>query len=90
MSQKHHLRDLALSETGFVFDPYTGATFTTNATGRCVLEALREDLSRAEIAERLRTRFAPSADGPGDLDNDISEFIHLLRQHGVVPDTFTV
>ena len=39
-------------------------------------------------AERLRTRFAPSADGPGDLDNDISEFIHLLRQHGVVPDTF--
>ena len=82
MSQEHHLRDLALSETGFVFDPYTGATFTTNATGRCVLEALREGLDRPAIAERLRSRFDLSAN-PGDLDNDISEFVQLLRQHGV-------
>ena len=33
MSSATHLKDLALSDTGFVFDPYTGATFTTNATG---------------------------------------------------------
>src|SRR5205085_12462462 len=39
MSVQRHLKDLAISETGFVFDPYTGATFTTNATGHCVLVA---------------------------------------------------
>lgn len=87
MSTKHHLRDLALSETGFVFDPYTGATFTTNPTGRCVLEGLREGLSRADIAARLRERFAVQQD---DLENDVVEFVSLLRQQGVVPEGFTV
>ncbi len=87
MSTKQHLRDLALSETGFVFDPYTGATFTTNATGHCVLLALREGLSRAEIAARMRERFAVEHE---ELENDVAEFVSVLRQHGVVPDDFTV
>jgi hypothetical protein len=36
------LSNLALSPTGFVFDPRTGATYTVNPTGRAVLEALRD------------------------------------------------
>lgn len=87
MSQKMHLRDLAISETGFVFDPYTGATFTTNATGHCVLLALRDGLSRPEICDRLRERFEVHG---SDLDADVGEFVQLLRQHGVVPESFTL
>ncbi len=82
-----HLKDLALSETGFVFDPYTGATFTTNATGQAILAALREGLSRPEIAVRLRERFTVHTQ---DLESDIGEFIQLLRQHGIVPAEFSI
>ncbi len=40
-----HLKQLAVSENGFVFDPYTGHTFTLNATGIAVLaEWLLADL----------------------------------------------
>lgn len=85
---KHHLRDLALSDTGFVFDPYTGATFTTNPTGQCVLQALREGLGRADIAARLRERFA--LQGDHDVEGDLVEFVQLLRQHGVLPSSFSL
>ncbi len=84
MSSATHLKDLALSDTGFVFDPYTGATFTTNATGLAILHALREGLSRSAIIERIRERF----DVHGDVDSDLTEFYQLLRQHGVVPPNF--
>ncbi|MBL9044235.1 MAG: HPr-rel-A system PqqD family peptide chaperone [Myxococcales bacterium] len=85
MSSGTHLKDLALSDTGFVFDPYTGATFTTNATGLLILHALREGLSRPAIVEKLRDRF----DVHGDVETDVNEFFALLRQHGVVPPNFT-
>lgn len=85
MRTTQHLKDLAISETGFVFDPYTGATFTTNAAGHCILLALREGLPRAAICDRLRERFVI---GSQDLDGDLGEFVQLLRQSGVVDEGF--
>jgi PqqD family protein of HPr-rel-A system len=75
------LRELAISETGFVFDPYTGATFTVNAAGKVILEALRAGAGREAIAEALRGRFDVHGE---DLERDVDEFFHLLRQHGLV------
>jgi hypothetical protein len=75
------IADLALSDTGFAFDPYSGATFTLNATGVCVLTAMKEGLAPAAVEERLRTRF----DACGvDVARDVSDFVALLRQHGIV------
>jgi PqqD family protein of HPr-rel-A system len=77
------LRDLALSDTGFVFDPYSGATFTVNATGLCVLSALKDGLSRDAVRARLSERFDVRG---GDPSRDVDEFIDTLRQHGLVPE----
>jgi hypothetical protein len=35
-----HLVDLAVSESGFVFDPWSGSTFTVNSTGLVLLAGL--------------------------------------------------
>lgn len=81
MSATTALRELALSDTGFVFDPTSGATFTVNAAGLCVLRAMKEGLSRPAIAAQLRERFEVRG---GDVERDIDEFAALLRQHGLV------
>jgi PqqD family protein of HPr-rel-A system len=81
VSASCQLKDLALSDTGFVFDPSSGATFTVNATGLCVLRAMKDGLSQAEIGARLRERFDVRA---GDPARDVGDFVELLRQHGVV------
>lgn len=83
MSASQHLKDLAISETGFVFDPYTGATFTTNATGQCIIAALREGLPVEAIAKRLRDQFDVQT---LNLEGDIADFLALLRQHGILSE----
>jgi len=87
MEKSGTLSDLAISDTGFVFDPSAGGTYSVNPTGLCVLRALKEGLSRTEITRRLADRF----EGPTqDLARDVDEFIHLLRQNNLVPPQFTL
>ena len=85
MTQLSKLETLAVSETGFVFEPTTGATFTLNAPGLAVLRALREGLGREEIVGRLREHF----EGVGNTaSDDIAAFIQMLRQHNLIQSEF--
>ena len=81
-SINQRLRDLAVSETGFVFDPYSGATFSLNASALCLLRGLKEGLERQELIERLEELFDVT---DADLSRDIDEFLELLRYNGVLP-----
>lgn len=87
MSYTSRLRDLAISETGFLFDPMSGATFTVNPTGACILRALRDGCDRGEIVDRLRSTFEV---GRADLESDLGDFVRLLVQSGILPHDFTL
>ena len=87
MSNKNLLADLAVSDTGIVFDPFTGTTFTVNPTGLCLLHAFKEGMGRKEAVSRIEEKFdTKGANVPRELD----EFVQLLRQNGVVPSDFSV
>jgi hypothetical protein len=81
MSNSRTLADLAISDSGFVFDPLAGTTYSVNSTGLCVLQSLKEGLDPDAIARRLGERF----EGPTqDLSRDVEEFVRLLRQHNLI------
>lgn len=82
------LADLALSETGFVFDPYTGATFSANAAGLAILHQLKAGASRADIVSHLEREFEIHAGA--DLQRDLDEFLHLLEQNDLLPRSFSL
>jgi PqqD family protein of HPr-rel-A system len=76
------LRDLAISDTGFVFDPVTGYTFTVNETALAVLRALKGGQPPDAIATGLEASFEVE---PGeDLARDVDEFVARLREQGLV------
>jgi PqqD family protein of HPr-rel-A system len=79
---QHALRELAISDSGFVFDPRSGATFTLNATGLAIVLALREGLAAPAVAERLRSEFAET---DAELEAHVTEFVRALEDCGVVP-----
>jgi PqqD family protein of HPr-rel-A system len=85
MSDAHVLKNLAISETGFVFDPRSGATYTLNPTGLAVVAALREGASLDDSIDRLRASFQEVDD---DVRNDVIDFLQVLRQHGLLPPDF--
>ncbi len=72
------LRGLAVSETGFIFDPGTGLTYQVNVTGRFVLQQLQAGLSIVQVEEALQEAF--DVDG-SDLKRDIVEFVHMLKEN---------
>jgi hypothetical protein len=83
MDQMQRLRDVAISDSGFLFDPYTGLTFSVNATGRFILEKLKSGLDAEAIPEALRQGFElTEGDDPG---RDVREFLLLLRENGILP-----
>lgn len=79
----NRLRELAVSDTGFVFDPYSGFTFSVNSTGRFILEQLKKGLEVDAVVELTRAAFdAQPSDDPA---RDVREFVLMLRENGLLP-----
>ncbi|MBI4957656.1 MAG: HPr-rel-A system PqqD family peptide chaperone [Myxococcales bacterium] len=81
-SDSSRLRQLAVSESGFVFDPLTGHTFTVNAAGLAVLAGLKAGLDVDAIAVGLGASF--EVEGGEDVRRDVDDFVLRLREHGLV------
>lgn len=76
------LENLALSESGFLFDALTGATYTLSPTGAVVLKALIDgadvDTAVTELARRCEI-------DRGMVARDVSLFVAHLVELGLVP-----
>lgn len=72
------LKQLAISETGFVFDPQTGQSFTVNSTGQLVLGCLKENDKLEDAAKQL----ALACDVPLELSlPSVEAFVMQLSRY---------
>lgn len=76
------LRELAVSDAGFVFDPVTGHTFNVNQTALAVLRALKEGHAPEAVVASVRDGF--ELEPEDDVQRDVDEFIARLRDQGLV------
>jgi len=76
------LKQLAINDSGFVFDPLSGHTFTVNATGAFVVSSLKQGLGLDEIVAQLRGSF--ELDGSEDVVRDVEDFFARLTEHGLL------
>jgi PqqD family protein of HPr-rel-A system len=74
------LKQLALNEEGFVFDPTTGDSFMLNETGLFILERLREEKSDEEIQDSLVDTFEVTVE---EAERDFSDFQSRLKAIGL-------
>jgi hypothetical protein len=77
------LKALAVSDSGFVFDPRTGHSYSLNRTGLALLRAMQEGLVPVAISARLGDLF----EDVGRVDDDVDAFITALRDFGLLPPT---
>lgn len=70
------LHRLALNDSGFVFDPVTGNSFSVNATGLAVIRALLRDEQLEGIVESLTRDFEVD---PVTAEREVLEFSAALR-----------
>ena len=79
------LSNLAISPSGFVFDPRSGATFTVNATGRQLLEGIRDGMGLSALVSLMEE--AANTQG-ADLRRDILEYARGLQEEGLLDANF--
>ncbi len=71
------MRRLAISESGFVFDPVSGHSLIANDTGRTVLRLLQQGIHLEQVLDSLEQEYEAS---PQELERDVLEFIGTLRE----------
>jgi hypothetical protein len=75
------LSTLAISDSGFIFDPTTGHSFTTNSVGIAILELLKQGMENQEIIDELSDEYEVSEN---ELEIDVMDFIHNLKNFYLV------
>ena len=75
--QTDTLRRLATSDTGFVFDPVTGDSFSANAPALAILRHAQADRDPRAIATALALEFDVTET---TAERDILEFAGVLRR----------
>ena len=76
-------RNIAISESGFVFDPTAGESYSLNEQGIEIINMLRENKTNEEIASYMTDNYEVEA---GDFEKYYFDFIGMLKQFKLVED----
>ena len=74
-------RDIAISESGLIFNPITGSSFTTNPIGCEIIKMLKAKATLPDIQKYILTVYDVSAD---EFQRDFEDFVNCLRTHELV------
>ena len=77
-------KNIAVSETGFVFNPTTGDSYSINKVGQEILAYIREDKSPAEIRSLMTSIY--DIDPPG-FEKYFYDFISMLKQFELLDES---
>jgi PqqD family protein of HPr-rel-A system len=74
-------KNIATSEEGFVFNPGTGDSFTTNGTGNDILSLLKEGKSQTEIIESICKKYDTDEH---QFEKDLDDFLSQLKDSSIL------
>lgn len=76
-------KNIAISETGFVFNPLTGDSFSTNAVGQEVLKKLQNGSNHKDLVNHIENLFSIDK---AILEKDINDFLMTLKSYQILMD----
>ncbi len=74
------LRNLAISDAGFVFDPATGNTYLLNDTGVLILNLMKKGSQKADIVRGILSEFETTE---SEAERDVSDFLIQMKELGL-------
>ena len=76
-------KNIALSDTGFVFDPSTGDSFSTNPIGLEIIKMLKDGKSIQEIKTSIVKDYMVDE---ASIEKDYYDFVNLLGKLKLTED----
>jgi len=75
------LQNLAMNDNGFIFDPNTGYSYTSNETGLYILKLMSMGKTKAEIRAEIMAEYDVSED---NFDSDYEHYLLMLEALSLV------
>ena len=75
------LKTIAISDSGFIFDPSTGDSFNSNSTGIEIITLLKDDKDFNEIMDLLIEQYEVSED---ELESDLRDYMQNLKSYHLI------
>ena len=76
-------RNIAISESGFLFDPTGGESYSLNEQGLEIINLLKEKKSIEEIAVFMTDNYDIASD---DFEKYYFDFLGMLKQYKLLED----
>jgi hypothetical protein len=74
-------KNIATSGEGFIFNPGTGDSFTTNEIGTEIITLLKEDKSIEEITQLMSEKYDVDA---SQFEKDLDDFAAQLKDYAIL------
>jgi hypothetical protein len=74
-------KNIATNEFGFIFNPATGDSFSSNATAAEVIRLMKENKSLPEIKEFMFDKYEVEKN---TLEKDLEDFVSMLKQNNLL------
>ena len=74
-------RNIATNEFGFIFNPATGDSFSSNAIAAEIIQMMKDNLSVIDIKKSLLEKYDVDR---ATVEKDMDEFMALLKENNLL------
>lgn len=74
-------KNIATNELGFVFNPATGDSYSTNPVAAAIIQWMKEGKSMAEIKKKL---FEMYDTDKATIEKDLDDFVNTLKGNNLL------
>jgi len=76
-------KNIAISDSGFLFNPSSGDSYSLNPVGQEILKLLKDDKSDEEVVEYILKNYMTDKDA---VEKDLYDFKHMLENFKLSED----
>ncbi|MCB0536816.1 MAG: PqqD family protein [Bacteroidetes bacterium] len=79
----HINKNIAISESGFIFNPATGDSFSANSIGQDIIRLLQSEKSIEVVIQSVHEKYSIDK---STLEKDMSDFLYILKTYQIIKD----
>ncbi len=76
-------KNIAISDSGFLFNPSTGDSYSLNPVGQEILKLLKEGKNDEEVIEQILENYLTDRDA---VEKDLYDFKNMLENYKLTDD----
>lgn len=73
--------NVAISESGFLFNPANGESYSLNAIGIEIFNLMKEGKTYEEISKKILEQYTTDKD---TFERDYNDFVNMLKQYQLI------